>query len=103
MRTRFLQRPNRSEEPRADDARSDENKRSLEPTRKLRNALARLTALGMTIRGSVFFIVVSAAIPGAAMMQSRVIPPPAAQSLPTPIVAAPGSQQSPPPTPGPQP
>jgi hypothetical protein len=103
MRTRFLQRPNRSEEPRADDARPDENKRSLEPTRKLRNALARLTALGMTIRGSVFFIVVSAAIPGAAMMQSRVITPPAAQTFPTPIVAAPGSQQSPPPTPGPQP
>jgi hypothetical protein len=102
MRTRFLQRPNRSEGPRAYRAWPDQNKRSFEPTRKLKSTLARLTALGMTIRGSVVFIAVSAAIPGAAMMQSRESTPPPAQSLPSPIVAAPASQPSPWPTPIPQ-
>jgi hypothetical protein len=51
MRARFLQRPNRNEGHCASMVidQANPNTRSLEPTRKLKTALARFTALGMTI------------------------------------------------------
>jgi Bacterial capsule synthesis protein PGA_cap len=125
MRARFLQRTNRSEVPCAYSApnQSYENKRSLEPTRKLcpftpkagvnggPNALARLTALGMTIQWGFIFLVLGAVQPCAAMTQSPQNPPPAmAQPSPSPALTAPAPQslpglQSVPPqtTPTPQP
>jgi hypothetical protein len=100
MRTRFVQRPNRGEGPRAYPAPDQlyEDKRSLEPTRKLKSTLARLTALGMTIQWS-FVLVLSAVQPCASMIQSLPSMPRAiAQTPPAPAAVTPPIQTSPTPT-----
>ena len=89
MRARFLQRPNRSEGPcaYAPPTQSYENKRSLEPTRKLKSTLARFTALGMTIQWGLIFVVLATAQPCAAMIQSsQHAQPPVV--MPTPLPTA---------------
>jgi hypothetical protein len=87
MRTGFLQRPNRSEGPRAYDALPDQNKRCLQPTRKLKSTLARLTALGMTIQFGLICLSLLAALPCGAMMQStKETKSPVAQPSPSPSV-----------------
>ena len=82
MRARFLQRLNRSEGPRAypSPAQSSENTRSLEPTRKLKSTLARLTALGMTIQWGLIFLTLGARQPCLAMTQSPQESQPATKS-----------------------
>jgi hypothetical protein len=99
MRTRFLQRPNRSEGARAYRAWPDQNKRSLEPTRKLKSTLARLTALGMTIQWS-FILVLIAGQPCASITHSSSQSAPTtiapSSPAPTPVVSpTPISQPSP--------
>jgi hypothetical protein len=87
LRARFLQRPNRSEGPRAYRAWPDQNKSSLEPTRKLKSTLTRLTALGMTIQFGLICLSLLAALPCGAMMQStKETKSPVAQPSPSPSV-----------------
>jgi hypothetical protein len=107
MRTRFLQRPNRSEGSFAYSTpdQSYENKRSLEPTRKLYpftpkaglnwgpSALARLTALGMTIAWGLIFFALSAVQPCEAIQTPQNASP--ALSQPTPAPAATPAIQTP--------
>jgi len=92
MRTRCLQRPNRSEGPCAYPAPDQpyENTRSPEPTPKLKSTLARFTALGMTIQWGLIFLVVGAVQPSAAMIQSSPeTQSPVAQSSPAPAANMP--------------
>jgi hypothetical protein len=97
MRARFLQRPNRSEGPCAYSInQSYQNKRSLEPARKLESTLARFTALGMTIQWGLIVLALTAVQPCGAIIQS----PPQAQSpvvqpTPPPKVAEPALPSSP--------
>ena len=98
MRARFLQHPNRSEGPRA-YSQSYGNTRSLEPTRKLKNALARFTALGMTLQWSLIFLALSAVQSSAAMIQSSQGSP-TAQTTPAPAANMPPIESSPAPMPG---
>ena len=98
MRARFLQRPNRGERPRACSGpnQSHENKGSLEPTRKLKSALARLTALGMTIQWGLIFLALIAVQPCGAMIQSsQQTQSPVVQPTPPPTAAKPASPSSP--------
>ena len=116
MRTRCNQRPNRSEGPCASAAPDQVygNTRSLEPARKLRpftpttgvngaqNALARFTAIGMTITWNLILFAVSTVQPCAAIIQSpQVVQPALAQ--PSPAPATPASQSAPTPQPSPFP
>jgi hypothetical protein len=115
MRTRFLQGPhsraafarewaeraNRGEGPRAYHVRPDQSTRPLGPTRKPKSALARFTALGMTMLWSFIFLALSVGRPCLAMTQSSSAAIP--QVLPAPTAVTPQIQISPTPTPQPSP
>jgi hypothetical protein len=98
MRARFLQRPNRSEGPRAYSLPKGllESKRSLEPARKLKSTLARFTALGMTIQWGLIFLALTAVQPCGAMIQSpQQTRSPLVQPTPPPTAAQPVPPSSP--------
>src|SRR6185312_3821035 len=95
MWTRFLQRPNRSEGPCA-YSQSYQNTRSLLPTRKLKNTLARFAALGMTIQWGLIFLALTAVQPcGAIIQSSQQMQPPVVQPTPLPTAAEPAPPSSP--------
>src|SRR6476660_7299100 len=93
MRAHILKRPNRSEGPcaYATPAQSYENTRSLEPTRKLKNTLARFTALGMTIQWGLILLALSTVQPSGPMIQPS-HKTPTAQSTPAPAAITPPIQ-----------
>src|SRR6478736_6713031 len=98
MRARFLQRPNRSEGPRAYFLPKGllESKRSLEPARKLKSTIARFTALGMTIQWGMIFLAFAAVQPCGAMIQSsQQMQPPVVQPTPPPTASEPAPPSSP--------